>query len=118
MSKVSLRLLTALACLIVWPTVAQASCDTCKLIGNLGSNSSCFPAVNDVGVTQCQVHSDPLAWPPSTWCTEAGTFCSTIVVNGGGGGGGTGGGGGGSCGGGGFCPAACFSCGGGGRPAI
>ena len=118
MSKVSLRRLALLVCWVVCPAVAQASCEICKLYGYLGSNSTCFPAIDDVGVTQCQVHSDPLASPPSIWCTEAGTYCSTIVVNGGGGGGG-GTGGGISChGGAGGCPAECFSCGGGDRPAI
>lgn len=118
MSKISTSFFAALLCLVVFSTAAQASCEICKLYGNMGSNSNCFPAVNDVGVTQCQLHSDPLAFPPSVWCTEAGTFCSTIVVNGGGGGGG-GTGGGGSCHGGtGGCPAECFSCSGGGRPRI
>src|SRR6185295_4011227 len=114
MSKVSLSLLATLVCLIVWPTVAHASCEICELASGFGSNSRCFPAVNDVGVTVCQMFSDPLAWPPSTWCTEAGTFCSTIIVNGGGGGGGGTGGGGGCQGGASGCPAECFSCGGGG----
>lgn len=52
---------------------------------------------------------------PQTFCTESGSACYGIIVGGGGGGGGTGGGGGGGCGSyGGFCPAECFSCGGGG----
>ncbi len=117
MAKITLRWLVVLACSIAWPTVAQASCEICKLYGNFSGNSNCFPAVNDVGVTQCQLHYDPAAWPPAVWCTEAGTFCSTIVVNGGGGGGGGTGGGGACLGGSGGCPAECFSCAGG-RPAI
>lgn len=117
MSKVSLGLFAALVFLIAVPTASQASCEVCKSYGSLGSNQTCFPAVNEVGVTQCQVSSDPLGWPPAVWCTEAGTFCSTIVVNGGGGGGGGTGGGIGCQGGVGGCPAECFSCGGG-RPRI
>jgi hypothetical protein len=46
------------------------------------------------------------------YCSESGSFCNSISV--GGGGGGTGGSGGGtSCSYQGYCPAECFSCGGG-----
>ena len=116
MKKVSLGLFAALLFSISFPAASWASCEICKPYGTL--NYSCFPAVNEVGVTHCQVFSDPFAWPPSVWCTESGNFCSTIVVNGGGGGGGGTGGGAGCQGGTGGCPAECFSCSGGGRPRI
>jgi hypothetical protein len=87
------------------------ACETCKSF--LGFYGHCAAvAENETGYTQC-------ATVPSldgTTCIYSGDFCSSITVTGSGsGGGGTGGGGGSTCtGNGGFCPAECFSCGGGG----
>lgn len=97
-------------------SVVQACqvCDFHYFTGNLAVYAFCRSAGPDeVGATYCTTTYDPLT--PAIDCTESGTFCTTITV--GGGSGGSGGGGG--CTGSGFCPASCFSCGGGGRgPAI
>ncbi len=94
---------------------ACETCDSTGILGHLAYNAFCRAVGPDeVGSTRCELSYDPLT--PSVDCFESGTFCSTIVVTGGGGDGGAGGGG---CTGGGFCPASCFSCGGGGgRPRI
>lgn len=86
-------------------------CDSTGILGHLAYNAFCRGVgPDDIGATHCNLVYDPLT--PSVDCYESGSFCSTFTVTGGGGGagGGTSGGG---CGGGGFCPASCFSCGGG-----
>ena len=90
------------------PPAQAYECEICKL--SFTGNSWCRPVREmETGVTLCK---DFVANIGGSYCTEDGNACSW--VNGGGGGGGTGGGGGGSCTSTGFCPAECFSCGGGG----
>jgi len=91
------------------------ACEVCDwgITVHLANNAYCRSAdPNEVGSTHCTLTYDPLT--PSVDCYESGSFCTTITVTGGGGGTGGGGTGGGGCGGSGFCPASCFSCGGGG----
>lgn len=93
------------------PPLQAYECEICKL--SFTGNSWCR-AVREMetGVTQCK---DYVANIGGSYCTEDGNACSWVTGVGGGGGGGTGGGGGGSCSSStGFCPAECFSCGGGG----
>lgn len=86
----------------------------------------CEERPGTIGWNQCQQVGNE-EWGDGTSCSNAflngqvscwvsGGACYNIVVGGGGdeGGGGSGSGGGGNCSGGGFCPAECFSCGGGG----
>jgi hypothetical protein len=111
----SVLVLSALALFWILPQPA-VSCEICQYKFFLGF--SCHPVTqNEVGSTICQLEYSPFG---GTTCTESGNFCSGITV-GGGDGSGSGGGDGGTCQtSGGFCPAACFSCtgGGGGRPAV
>jgi|SRR5215203_4112053 len=113
-SRIHLFLLVVLfAASFLLPQETKA-CEICNYNLFLGY-IPCRPVNQDeVGATSCTNLYD--AWSGFS-CQESGTFCSGINVGGGGGsGGGSGGGwgGGGGCGGGGFCPAQCFSCGGGG----
>lgn len=79
---------------------------TCKQVGD-GQNGDGW---------QCRETAD-LPWPDGPLCTVSGGPCYNVDVSGGGGS--AGGGGSSSCQTMGFCPAECFSCGGGGggRPA-
>jgi hypothetical protein len=93
--------------------VAWATCGTCQVCQretNLSlARDFCRVASDENGAMCCS--QDSIG--PQTFCSESGTLCYGVVV-GGGGGGGTGGGGGGSCGyQNGWCPAECWSCGGG-----
>jgi hypothetical protein len=74
-----------------------------------GGQSWCRAVTGDeVGSTTCTSGSTAIG---GAYCSESGSFCNSITV---GGGGGTGGGSGGSsCSYQGYCPAECFSCGGG-----
>jgi hypothetical protein len=98
-----------------WTLPSPASaCEICEYVFLLGY-APCKPVgPDDVGSTICTDHYDPIS---GFSCQESGDYCSNITI---GGGGGTGGGSdGGSCQTAGFCPAQCFSCGGGGgRPAV
>jgi hypothetical protein len=89
------------------------ACETCKSI--LGFYEHCvMVADNETGYTLCST----IPSLDGTTCIFGGDFCSSITVTGSGGGGGGAGGGSSTCQGSGFCPAECFSCGGGGgRPA-
>lgn len=102
--------------LAVGPLATSArACEECDwtITVHLANNAYCRSVgPNEVGSTHCNLIFDPLT--PSIDCYESGSFCSTITVTGGGGGTGGGGTSGGGCGGSGFCPASCFSCGGGG----
>lgn len=91
----------ALSVLVPQPAAACQKCADAKF-----NPDFCFPAgQGEAGMTIC-TNGD---WG----CHLDGAAC-TGGSGGGGGGGGTGGGGGGACSGSGFCPAECFSCGGGG----
>jgi hypothetical protein len=95
-----------------------AGCEICKANLFLGFVPCRSVTEDEVGSTICQDQYDPIG---GSTCEESGTFCSGITVGGGGGGaGGTGGAGGNPCQTSSFCPASCFSCGGGGgrRPAV
>lgn len=94
---------------------AWAGCGTCQVCKKRENftipKDFCAVADDENGSMCCSQESFGLA----TYCTETGSSCYGIVVGGGGGGGGTGGGGGGGCSSSsGWCPAECFSCGGGG----
>jgi hypothetical protein len=116
---VPLRLLLVLGALgfFFWALPQPAaSCEICEYKFFLGFK--CRPVTEkEVGSTICTGTYSPVG---GYTCEESGTFCTGITVDGGGGGGtGSGGGDGSSCQTSGFCPAACFSCGGGGgRPAV
>jgi len=104
----------ALAGFIVLTTLAlpAEACQVCRQ-SFLSHNSWCRPVEQEeTGATQCT------NFPSNTggsYCSEGGTFCTWVNSGGGGtGGGGVGGGGGNGCAPTGFCPAECFSCGGGG----
>jgi len=92
-------------------TSAQAyECEICKL--SFTGNSWCRGVQEmETGVTQCENHVANIG---GSYCTEDGNACSWVNAVGGGGGGTGGWGGGGGCTATGFCPAECFSCGGGG----
>ena len=87
------------------------ACQVCRVRTRITIPADfCDVASNEDGFTCCT----PMTLGPSTYCNETGSACYGIVVGGGGGGGGTGGGGGGSCRyQNGWCPAECWSCGGG-----
>lgn len=107
-------LFTALSVSVLSPQ-AVLGCEICKYYLLLGF-APCRPVTEtEVGSTICTNEYDPLV---GFSCAESGTYCSEINA-GGGGGSGSGGGGGSQCSTTGFCPAECFSCGGGGgRPAV
>lgn len=120
-----LRFLGPLALLTMLSTpglaTAQAvNCEICKYTFFLGYSPCHTPAENESGTTICK---DVYTVLDGFHCEEDGNACGVITVHGGGSGGS---GGGGSAGGTdpcattGFCPAECFSCGGGGggRPAV
>jgi hypothetical protein len=117
-ARIHLLLPLAILGLFFW-TLPQpaAGCEICKPNFFLGFVPCRAVAEDEVGATVCQDQYDPIG---GFTCEESGTFCTGITVSGGGGGGNGGSGGGsGSCQTSGFCPAFCFSCGGGGgRPAV
>lgn len=107
---VKLSLLCFLMLFSFAPPVRAQSCEICK-VGSLSGASWCRPVQQEeTGATKCDDYVDIAG----AYCVEGGNFCSWVNAGGGGGGSGGGGGGGGGCSGSGFCPAECFSCGGGG----
>lgn len=105
-------LTVALCGLLTLP--AATACEICR---DFFTDLSCGPVFQgETGYTECEPSGE------SSSCEVSGDFCSVITVDGGGGGGGTGGGGGDNpCETLSFCPAECFSCGGGGgrpRPVV
>jgi hypothetical protein len=105
--------------LVAWALVllpqTGAACERCSSNWEVilsGGQSWCHPVTGDeVGSTICTSGTTAIG---GSYCSESGNFCNSITIGGGGGGGGTGGGGGGSsCSYQGYCPAECFSCGGG-----
>jgi hypothetical protein len=91
-------------------------CEICKYYFFLGYSPCRTVTESEVGSTICTDHYDPIG---GFSCDESGYFCQNITAGGGGGAGGGGTGGGGStCQTSGACPAECFSCSGGGRPAV
>jgi hypothetical protein len=119
-TRSTLLLCLSIGSALVLPRAAAAACEQCKLSPfPFSYNQWCVEVYDpETGVTACTDGLDPLTG--SLWCFEEGNACSVVNVGGGGGGtGGGGGGGGGSCNTAGYCPAECFSCGGGGgRPAV
>lgn len=88
------------------PTPASAECEICF---KFFDDEWCYPAKSgESGVTSCTNPEEA-----SCCCNMGGQPCTGGAGGSGGGGGGWGGGGG-ACSGSGFCPAECFSCGGGG----
>lgn len=93
--------------LIVLPAPALAECQICF---KFFDDEWCYPAKSgESGVTNCTNPEEA-----SCCCSMGGSPCTGGSGGAGGGGGGGWGGGGGACSGSGFCPAECFSCGGGG----
>lgn len=90
-------------------------CEICEYHFFLGF-SPCRPVTeSEVGSTTCTNISDLGGFS----CRESGSFCQNITIGGGGGpGGGGSAGGSNACQTSGACPAECFSCSGGGRPAV
>ncbi len=106
-NRTLLAFILGLAVAIAAPGSAKA-CNECDV--NAQNIDFCRPVFdNEVGATVCEAAPG--------YCNLSGSACSEITV-GGGGSGGSGGGGGGCNTSSGFCPAACFSCSGGGRPRI
>jgi hypothetical protein len=106
----------SLCCSLLLPSVAEG-CELCYSSLINPTRSYCRQ-VNELetGVTNCVTYVDNLG---GSSCSESGTYCSYVNAGGGGSGGSGGGGGGNGCSTAGFCPAECFSCGGGGgRPPI
>jgi hypothetical protein len=107
--------LTGFAVMLVVALAPQAT-KACELCHVFFDDESCKTATpGESGFTKCTVPEEA-----SCCCTLSGNACTGGSGGGGGGGGGTGGGGGNPCQTTGFCPAQCFSCGGGGfdRPAF
>lgn len=91
-----------------------AECGTCQVCIEKTTltipRDTCGVANNQDGYMCCS----PETYGVATYCHMDGAACYGTSVGGGGGGGGTGGSGGSCRSTGGFCPAECFSCGGGG----
>lgn len=122
MTKRQITFVCALVGAIAFGSMATSrpasACANCYQPSQWSLTSWCKPVANEeTGVTGCDDYWDP--FDGSQTCAETGTFCSSVNAGGGGGTGSGGGSGDGSCSSGGFCPASCFSCGGGGgRPAV
>lgn len=115
-SRIHVALLVVIASVVslMIPGELQAGCERCTNPVFTGGMSWCVEVKQEeTGVTLCKDGVD-LFGP---YCSEDGIYCS-VVDAGGGGGTGSGGGGTNPCQTSGFCPAQCFSCSGGGRPAI
>lgn len=110
--------------LLLLPVAGTASatiyegCYVCQAIGR-GGASYCRPVGHGEhgDGTRCE-EEESLSGPFGPWCSMTPNPCYNVDVSGGGGGGGGGSGGGNACLTVGFCPAECFSCAGGGRPAV
>jgi hypothetical protein len=100
-------------------TATLIGCFTCSYAHITGMGQICKSAGCEHEGDGWECYEDnSLPWPDGPECSTNGQACYETCAGGGDGGSG-GGGGGSSCGGSGFCPAECFSCGGGGgRPAI
>lgn len=111
--KKTIFALAALAILMAVPQAGSA-CERCTSGWQVvlsGGQSWCRPVTGDeVGSTLC---TDSTTAIGGAYCSESGNFCNAISVGSGGGGSTGGSGGGASCSYQGYCPAECFSCGGG-----
>ena len=111
--QIGLALLAAVM-LIGSQSAVWAECGTCQVCIEKTTltipRDTCGVANNQDGYMCCS----PETYGVATYCHMDGAACYGTTVGGGGGGGGTGGSGGSCRSTGGFCPAECFSCGGGG----
>jgi hypothetical protein len=110
---------------LMLPGTASAStsyygCYTCEYRGIVGIGETCRQVAPDSwGDGWICYEDNSMPWPAGPECWTNGQACYNIVTGGNGGSGGGGTGGGQTCQTSGFCPAECFSCGGGpGRPAV